>query len=84
MELAAQISARRLTQKIGRQMPVLIDGIDLDGDVAIGRSSSDAPEIDGTVRIAGARRAGSTLSVGSLVNVQITAAGDYDLEARLI
>jgi ribosomal protein S12 methylthiotransferase len=83
MELAAQISARRLTQKIGRQMPVLIDRIDLDGDVAIARSSSDAPEIDGTVRIAGARRAGSTLSVGSLVNVQITAAGDYDLEARL-
>jgi len=84
MELAAQISARRLTQKIGRQMPVLIDRIDLGSDVAIGRSSSDAPEIDGTVRIAGARRAGSTLSVGSLVNVQITAAGDYDLEARLI
>jgi len=24
------------------------------------------------------------MSVGSLVNVQITAAGDYDLEARLI
>ena len=48
------------------------------------RSASDAPEIDGTVRIAGARRAGRLLTVGSLVDVQITAAGDYDLEARLI
>jgi ribosomal protein S12 methylthiotransferase len=79
MELAAEISAQRLEGKIGRTMPVLIDRID--GDVAIGRSSSDAPEIDGTVRIAGAGRA---LSVGSLVDVQITAAGAYDLEARLI
>jgi ribosomal protein S12 methylthiotransferase len=82
MELAAEISAGRLEGKIGRTMPVLIDRID--GDVAIGRSSSDAPEIDGTVRIAGARRAGRALSVGSLVDVQITAAGAYDLEARLI
>ena len=84
MQLAAEISAQRLKQKVGRKMPVLIDSLDLDGDVAIARSSSDAPEIDGTVRIAGARKAGAALSVGSLVNVQITAAGDYDLEARLI
>ena len=84
MELAAQISAGRLQQKVGRQMPVLIDRIDAENDVGVARSASDAPEIDGTVRIADARRAGRRLSVGSLVDVQITAAGDYDLEARLI
>jgi len=84
MELAAQISARRLTQKIGRKLPVLIDRIDRDADVAIARSSSDAPEIDGTVRIAGAGKAAGKLSVGSLVEVQITAASEYDLEARLL
>ena len=86
MELAAQISAQRLRQKVGRKMQALIDRID--GDVAIARSASDAPEIDGTVRIVGAGkpRRGHTpaLTVGSLVNVQITAAGDYDLEARLV
>jgi len=84
MQLAAEISAARLQQKIGRTMPVLIDRIDTETDVAVARSSSDAPEIDGTVRIAGAKRAGRLLSVGSLVDVQITTAGDYDLEARLI
>src|SRR5580698_5517506 len=83
MELAAEISAQRLEQKIGRRMPVLIDRIDRDEDVAIARSSSDAPEIDGTVRIAGAGAAPGILTVGSMVDVQITAAGDYDLEARL-
>jgi len=83
MELAAEISAKRLKQKIGRRMQVLIDRVDRDGDVAIARSSSDAPEIDGTVRIAGVRGAAGILTVGSLVEVQITSAGNYDLEARL-
>jgi ribosomal protein S12 methylthiotransferase len=81
MELAAQISAQRLKQKVGRKMQVLIDR--LDGDVAIARSSSDAPEIDGTVRIVGARSPARALKVGSWADVQITAASDYDLEARL-
>jgi ribosomal protein S12 methylthiotransferase len=84
MQLAAQISANRLRQKIGRKMPVLVDRIDAEAGIAIARSSSDAPEIDGTVRIAGAGRAGRLPAVGSLADVQITAAGDYDLEARLI
>jgi len=85
MELAAEISAKRLRQKVGRKMPVLIDRIDHDHDhVAIARSSSDAPEIDGTVRIVGAGGSAKDLVVGSLVDVQITAAGDYDLEASLI
>src|SRR6202790_2425600 len=84
MELAAEISAERLEGKIGRKLPVLIDRIDRDADVAIARSSSDAPEIDGTVRIVGAGKAAGKLSVGSLVEVQITAASEYDLEARLL
>jgi len=83
MELAAEISAKRLQQKIGRKLPVLIDRIDRDNDIAIARSAADAPEIDGTVRIAGVGRAAGGPNVGSLVEVQITAAGDYDLEARL-
>ena len=83
MELAAKISAERLEQKVGRTMPVLIDRLDRDNDVAIARSRGDAPEIDGTVRIAGLRGAARALTVGSLVEVQITAAGAYDLEARL-
>ncbi len=84
METAAEISAQRLRQKIGRKMPVLIDRIERESDVAVARSASDAPEIDGTVRIAGARGAAKVLAVGSMVDVQITGAGDYDLEAQLL
>jgi ribosomal protein S12 methylthiotransferase len=49
MKLAAQISARRLKKKVGRTLQVLIDKIE--GETAIARSASDAPEIDGVVRI---------------------------------
>jgi ribosomal protein S12 methylthiotransferase len=78
MELSAEISAQRLARKIGRKMPVLIDR--MEGDVAVARSSSDAPEIDGTVRIVGAKG----LTVGALADVEITGASAYDLEARLV
>ena len=77
MELSAEISAARLARKVGRTLQVLIDR--KEGDVAVARSSADAPEIDGTVRILGAQ----ALKVGSLAEVRITAAGAYDLEARL-
>jgi ribosomal protein S12 methylthiotransferase len=77
MELSAEISTARLAQKIGRTLPVLIDR--LEGSVAVARSASDAPEIDGSVRIHGA----ASLAPGALVDVQITGAGPYDLEARL-
>ena len=78
MELSQEISAARLAQKVGRTLKVLVDK--LEGSVAIARSPSDAPEIDGTVRIRGAKK----LAVGELATVRITNAGAYDLEAQLL
>jgi ribosomal protein S12 methylthiotransferase len=77
MELAAEISAQRLARKVGRSMQVLVDRIE-DG-VAVARSSSDAPEIDGVVHIRGAPR----LKVGDWARVRITKASAYDLEATM-
>ena len=77
MELAAEISAARLAAKVGRTMQVLVDSVD--GGIAVARSSGDAPEIDGTVRILD----GAELRPGALVDVRITAAGAYDLDAML-
>jgi len=77
MELAAEISRRRLADKVGRTMQVLIDR--LEGGVAIGRSASDAPEIDGTVRLPAA----GGLKAGDFARVRIIGADAYDLEARL-
>ena len=77
MELSKEISAQKLAQKVGRKMRVLVDRID--GNVAIARSSSDAPEIDGVVRVSHPKQ----LAVGDWAEVRITQAGDYDLEAKL-
>jgi ribosomal protein S12 methylthiotransferase len=58
-------------------MQVLVDRVE--GGVAIARSSSDAPEIDGIVRIRGAHQ----LAVGDWAQVRVTRSGAYDLEAKL-
>jgi len=76
MEKQAVISARRLEAKIGREMTVLVDEIDEEGD-AIARSPGDAPEIDGVVFIEDAEG----LAPGDFVNVVITDASDHDLWA---
>ena len=77
MAAQAGVSTRRLQQKIGRTLPVLIDRIE-DGR-AIGRSTADAPEIDGVVHIEN----GSNLAPGTLARVRIVGADQHDLRAVL-
>jgi ribosomal protein S12 methylthiotransferase len=77
MGLAASISAEKLAAKVGRRMRVLVDA--LDEGVAVARSEADAPEIDGTVRIAKPGK----VAPGDWADVEITGAGDYDLTARV-
>ena len=47
--------------------------------MAVARSHADAPEIDGVVRVKGARGA----RPGDLLRVRITRADEYDLEAAV-
>ena len=77
MATQARVSAARLKNKIGRTVSVLVDRID--GTSAIARSTADAPEIDGVVRIRNARH----LATGSFARVRVTAAGEHDLTAAL-
>ncbi len=67
------ISAARLQQKIGREIDVLIDEVSEEG--IIGRTSADAPEIDGCIYIDTQR----TLKAGDVVKVRVTEADEYDL-----
>src|SRR6185295_1770828 len=77
MEAQAAISAERLREKVGRALTVLVDAHE--GDVAIARSAADAPEIDGTVRIAN----GKSLSVGRFARVEVVASDEHDLVATV-
>lgn len=70
------ISAMRLQQKIGKQIEVLVDSIDEEG-FPLGRSSADAPEIDGNVYLDKA----IPVKVGDKVLATVTDADEYDLFA---
>ncbi len=77
MALQAEISRGKLAEKVGRAMRVLVD--EMQGSTAIARSAADAPEIDGVVRVAGAKGA----KPGDFLEVAVTGSDAYDLEARL-
>ena len=76
MQRQQQISTRKLQQRIGQRMTVLVESADADGGEA--RSYADAPEIDGLVHIDG----GEALSVGEFCEVEVTGTDEYDLYAR--
>ncbi|MEO8159566.1 MAG: 30S ribosomal protein S12 methylthiotransferase RimO [Betaproteobacteria bacterium] len=77
MTTQARISKARLKRRVGKEIKVLVDAIEADG-TAVARSAADAPEIDGTVRIANS----GDLTIGEFVAVRITSATEHDLVAR--
>jgi ribosomal protein S12 methylthiotransferase len=77
MAVAAEISAEKLAAKVGRTLRVLVDSVER--TEAVARSTADAPEIDGVVRIA---RPGK-LEAGDWADAEITSADAYDLVGRL-
>ena len=73
MELQQRISTRKLAEKVGKTIWVLVDEVDDEG--AIARTMGDAPEIDGVVYLNGE----VALKPGDLVQVRIEHADEYDL-----
>ncbi len=79
MELQRQISQKKLKQKRGQKLNIIIDDIDSDEDIATGRTIYDAPEVDGVVHL---KKAGF-LKVGERVDALITDSDDFDLYGEL-
>jgi len=74
MEKQSLISAQRLQEKIGTRQVVLIDTVE--GERAIARSSSSAPEIDGVVQVA---VDDYDIEPGDFIEVDIESADEHDL-----
>ena len=70
MQAQQKISARKLKAKVGMTLKVLVDA------PGIGRSSADAPEIDGMVRFKGG-------TPGEFADVVIERASAHDLQGRM-
>jgi ribosomal protein S12 methylthiotransferase len=75
METQARISQKKLANKVGQMLTVLVDGHQ--GDLAIARSMADAPDIDGKVYL----RDGKLLKPGDFVDVKIESYDQHDLFA---
>ena len=82
MELQEQISKKRLQAKVGKTVRILLDEVNRQGGV--GRSSADAPEIDGVVYVKPPFEPHKKLLVGEFVDVKITAADAHDLWAEAL
>jgi ribosomal protein S12 methylthiotransferase len=76
MSAQQEISRNRLAQKIGRKIEVIVDAMDADN--LIGRSTGDAPEIDGKVFLP----LNNESRVGDWVTAVVDDADAYDLWAR--
>ncbi|WP_395028345.1 30S ribosomal protein S12 methylthiotransferase RimO [Comamonas odontotermitis] len=80
MEVAEEVSAKRLERRVGQTMQVLVDksiGLGKKGGVA--RTYADAPEIDGVVHLMPPEKASKTYKVGELIKVRILRSQGHDL-----
>jgi ribosomal protein S12 methylthiotransferase len=76
MALQSEISRRRLAEKAGREIVVLVD--EVEESRVIARSAADAPEIDGRVIVDGSWE----LDPGDFIKVRITDTDEHDLFAQ--
>lgn len=81
MEIQQSIALRRRLSRVGSELDVLIEetlpGPTLDGYCSIGRTRSEAPEVDGRVFV------DLPLVPGQIVQATISAAEPYDLFAKV-
>ncbi len=82
MQLQEAISFKRLQEKIGSTVRVLVDETVRGG--AVGRSSADAPEIDGVVYVKKPKGTRRKLMPGEFVDVVLEEADAHDLWGRLV
>jgi len=75
MALGRRISQQKNKQLIGKRLQVLVEGPSEESElVMVGRHRGQAPEIDGTVFLSG-----ELVTPGTLVDVTVSQATDYDL-----
>jgi ribosomal protein S12 methylthiotransferase len=71
-DLADTISAARIAERVGTRMPVLVLGVEEDGQL-FGRAQCQAPDVDGVTYVAKG-------SIGEIVEAEITGTLMYEME----
>jgi ribosomal protein S12 methylthiotransferase len=89
LEVQRAISARRHAREVGSRRDVIVDRMEAGVQ---GRTMGQADDVDGVTELVGAGSGGrhpggdaaDRLAPGAIVEAEITAAHDYDLEARFL
>jgi ribosomal protein S12 methylthiotransferase len=86
MAVQEEISRQKLQQWVGKRVRVLIDALDPEEGQLIGRTTADAPEIDGIVRISPDpnSRHPVPVQIGEFATVDIVGSDEHDLDAIFI
>jgi ribosomal protein S12 methylthiotransferase len=79
-EVQEPITAAARAALVGREIDVLVDGLD-DDDVMVGRTHREAPEIDGVVRLVG--RGDVFARPGAIVRATVCGVEGPDLDAKV-
>ena len=80
MKVQARVSFKQNRRLIGTVEQVLVEGYSDETDLLLkGRSSRQAPDIDGLVYITG-----GTANVGDIVPVRVTDSSDYDIIGEIV
>ncbi|MFM2029663.1 MAG: MiaB-like tRNA modifying enzyme YliG [Pseudomonadota bacterium] len=80
MAKAEEISIKRLEKKVGKRIQVIIDRVDESG--GIGRTTGDAPEIDGLVRVLPPGKPSKRYRAGEIIKVNVISSQGHDLIAE--
>lgn len=81
MTLQAEMSYLKNLEFVGKELDLLVEGIDENGEV-VGRTYGQAPEVDGITRIENWGE--EIVEIGSFARAKITVAETYDLTAEVL
>jgi len=77
MKVQQQISTEKLAEKVGSTIEIIID--EANEEVIIGRSTADAPEIDGLVYV----ETKEEIELGEIISAKVVKSDEYDLFVSL-
>ncbi|HWC74323.1 MAG TPA: 30S ribosomal protein S12 methylthiotransferase RimO [Gemmatimonadales bacterium] len=80
LEVQRSISAERLERFVGREVDVLIDGLEVESGITAGRVQWQADDVDGVTYL----ERGGWAQPGDFVRARITASEDYDFQAAAL
>jgi ribosomal protein S12 methylthiotransferase len=80
----ANISENRLERWKGKLVEVIIEGVDQDAGILIGRGPGDSPDIDGIVEISSKGESVHKVEIGNFSLVRIVGNNEHDLISEFV